>query len=431
MTRFTKANAAIGVLRRVGATAGISLGIAACGDLLTVTNPGSLQEAQLANPALEQFLINGAIGEFQFAYGSYAYWSGVLADESFTDHHASISIQEVARHDFNEFNGINELLYGNLQRARQSADDAADRVKTMLGTRAASSLNVARALAYGGYAYVLLGEGFCEAPVNLSAPLTSDELLSRAIARFDEAITVAAAAKAGAGVAAEDLISMARVGAARASLRKGALLAARAYADPVPLTYGRWAYYSANSARENNAIFLSVRTTGTPPWLAMHPTFQGLDDPRVPQPKASRLSIASHPIFPPLKPSMYSGWTAAAPGPIEVATHIRFSSGLEARYIVVEADGPTSAMLSFVNERRAVAGKPPVNLEGSALVDEFRMQRALDFYLTGQRLGDLRRYAAAGTDLFPRGNFPILPNVYGTTHCFLVPRSEKSGNPNY
>ena len=59
------------------------------------------------------------------------------------------------------------------------------------------------------------------------------------------------------------------------------------------------------------------------------------------------------------------------------------------------------------------------------------MQRALDFYLTGQRLGDLRRYAAAGTDLFPRGNFPILPNVYGTTHCFIVPRSEKSGNPNY
>ena len=303
MTRFTKANAAIGLLRRVGATAGITLGIAACGDLLTVTNPGSLEEAQLANPALEQFLINGAIGEFQFAYGSYVYWSGVLADESFTDHHASMAIQEVARHDFNEFNGINELLYGNLQRARQSADDAADRVKTMLGTRAASSLNVARALAYGGYAYVLLGEGFCEAPVNLSAPLTSDELLSRAIARFDEAITVATAAKAGAGVAAEDLINMARVGAARASLRKGARVAARAYADPVPPTYGRWAYYSANSARENNAIFLSVRTTGTPPWFAMHPTFQGLDDARVPQPKASRLSIASHPIFPPLKPS--------------------------------------------------------------------------------------------------------------------------------
>ena len=431
MTRFTKANAAIGLVRRVGATAAITLGLTGCDDLLKVSSPGSLQEGQLANPALEQFLINGVIGEFQFAYGSYVYWSGVLADESFTDHHASMSIQEVARHDFNEFNGINELLYGNLQRARQSADDAADRVKTMLGTRAASSLNVARALAYGGYAYVLLGEGFCEAPVNLSAPLTSKELLTRAIARFDEAITVATAAKAGSGVDAQDLINMARVGAARASRGRGDLVAARAYADSVPPTYGRWAYYSANSAREYNAIYLSVMTTGTPPWLAMHPTFQGLDDARVPQPRASRLSLASHPIFPPLKPSMYSGWTAAAPGPIEVATHIRFSSGLEARYIVVEADGPTATMLAFVNDRRAVGGKLPVTLGGTALLDEFRMQRALDFYLTGQRLGDLRRYAAAGTDLFPRGNFPILPNVYGTTHCFIVPQSEKSGNPNY
>ena len=431
MTHFTKATTAIGLLRRVAATAGITLGVTGCDDLLKVTSPGSLQEAQLANPALEQFLINGAIGEFQFAYGSYVYWSGVLADESFTDHHASISVQEVARHDFNEFNGINELLYGNLQRARQSADDAADRVKTMLGTRAASSLNVARALAYGGYAYVLLGEGFCEAPVNLSAPLTSSELLERGIARFDEAITVATAAKAASAVAAQDLINMARVGAARASRGRGDLVAARAYADSVPPTYGRWAYYSANSAREHNAIYLSVMTTGTPPWLAMHPTFQGLDDARVPQPRASRLSLASHPIFPPLKPSMYSGWTAAAPGPIEVATHIRFSSGLEARYIVVEADGPTATMLAFVNDRRAVGGKLPVTLGGTALLDEFRMQRALDFYLTGQRLGDLRRYAAAGTDLFPRGNFPILPNVYGTTHCFIVPQSEKSGNPNY
>ena len=431
MTRFTKANAAIGLVRRVGATAAITLGLTGCDDLLKVSSPGSLQEGQLANPALEQFLINGVIGEFQFAYGSYVYWSGVLADEAFTDHHASISVQEVARHDFNEFNGINELLYGNLQRARQAADDAADRVKTMLGTRAASSLNVARALAYGGYAYVLLGEGFCEAPVNLSAPLTSKELLTRAIARFDEAITVATAAKAASAVDAHDLINMARVGAARASRGRGDLVAARAYADSVPPTYGRWAYYSANSAREHNAIYLSVMTTGTPPWLAMHPTFQGLDDARVPQPKTSRLSLASHPIFPPLKPSMYSGWTAAAPGPIEVATHIRFSSGLEARYIVVEADGPTATMLAFVNDRRAVGGKLPVTLGGTALLDEFRMQRALDFYLTGQRLGDLRRYAAAGTDLFPRGNFPILPNVYGTTHCFIVPQSEKSGNPNY
>ena len=301
----------------------------------------------------------------------------------------------------------------------------------MVGANAASNLNVARALIYGGYSYVLLGEGFCDAPVNLSAPLSSTELLARAIARFDEGITVATAARSGAtpGVA-QDLIFMARVGAARASLWKGDLDKARAYADSVPVTYERWAYYSANSVRENNALQPPVSATATP-WLGMHPTFQGLNDARVPQPAESRVSINLHAIFPPLKPSMYSGWTATVAAPIELAAHIRFASGLEARYVVVEADGPTAAMLTFVNARRAAAGKSPVDLSGPALLAELRWQRALDFYLTGQRLGNLRRYAAEGTDLFPTGKSPVLPDAYGTMRCFVVPQSEKSGNPNY
>ena len=78
-----------------------------------------------------------------------------------------------------------------------------------------------------------------------------------------------------------------------------------------------------------------------------------------------------------------------------------------------------------------VAGKPQVNLSGSALLTEFRVQRALDFYLTGQRRGDLRRDLEAGTDLFPTGKFPVGSESYGIMHCFIVPRSEKSGNPNY
>ena len=88
-------------------------------------------------------------------------------------------------------------------------------------------------------------------------------------------------------------------------------------------------------------------------------------------------------------------------------------------------DGPNAAMLTFVNARRAVAGKPPVNLSGAALQAEFRTQRALDFYLTGQRLGDLRRYKEAGTDLFPTGKFPVGAESYGSMHCFIVPQSQK------
>lgn len=412
------------IIQRAVVAAAIVLGLIGCSDLLKVNNPGSLQEGQLSDPALEQFIINGVIGEFQAAYVNYAFWSGVLADESFTDH--PNFAREFALHRFTDDDVTNGEVYGTLQRARQSADDAADRVKKMQGANAGSSLNVARALIYGGYSYVLLGEGFCEAPVNLSAPLPSNELFARAIARFDEGITIAtAAANIGTNsAAAQDLISLARVGAARASLKKGDRDKARVYATPVLNTYERLAYYSANSVREYNSLPLVVRATQ--PWLGMHPTFQGLNDVRVPQPAVTRPSLNSHPIFPPLKPSMYSGWTGiGVPQPIEVTTHIRFASGLEARYIGVEADGPIAAMLTFVNGRRAVGGKPPVNLSGSALVAEFRTQRAIDFYLTGQRLGDLRRYLEAGTDLFPTGKFPVSEDTYGSKHCFIVPQNQK------
>ncbi|MDB4893559.1 MAG: hypothetical protein JWL61_5414 [Gemmatimonadetes bacterium] len=415
--------------RRTGIAIALLLCLAGCDGLLNVSNPGSLQEEQLKDPALQQLLINGVIGEFQFAYGTYALWSGVLADEVYTDHN-DVFIRAFSRHEFNDLNVTNEDVYASLQRARQSADDAADRLKAMLGPSASSSLDVARALIYGGYAYVLLGEGFCEAPVNRSAALPSSELLARAIARFDEGITVATAARSGASVAAaQDLIYLASVGAARASLEGGNLAKARSYATIVPDTYERLAYYSANAVRENNAVQLGVKTNG--PFLGLQSAFQHLDDPRVPQQATPRQAIGGTGIFPPLRPSMYSGWSATIPADIDISTHIRFASGLEARYVGVEADGPNTAMLSFVNARRAVGKKAPLAIGGSALLAELRAQRALDFFLTGQRLGDLRRYAAAGTDLFPAGKYPVPPEAYGAMHCFIVPRSEKTGNANF
>jgi hypothetical protein len=403
--------------------------VAACADVLTVSNPGTLKEGQLSNPALEQFLITGAIGEFQFAYGQYALWSSVLADETFADH-TDINFREFSLHTFTDINTVNDAIYGNIQRARQSAEDAAARVKIMAGANAASSLNVARALIHAGYSYVLLGEGFCDSPVNLSAPLSSAELLTRGISRFDEGIAVASAAQPG-DTAAQNLLFLARVGAARASLKKGDLVKARAYADGVPEGYERFAYYSANSVRENNALQFGVKTGGV--FLGMSPGFQGLGDVRVPQSATRSFSLGNDSIYPPLKPSMYAGWSAAgAAQPITVGTHMRFATGLEARYISVESNGPTPAMLAFVNARRAIGAKPPVSLTGSALLAEFRTQRALDFYLTGQRLGDLRRYAAAAIDLFPSGKYPVPPDrAYGTMHCFIVPNSEKAGNPHY
>ncbi len=404
-----------------------------CNDLLKVSDPGSIQAGQLGDPALETLLVNGVIGEFQVAYGSYALWGGVLADEIFTDH-TNVFVREFSLHNFTDLNAINEDVYVNLQRTRQSADDASARLKMMLGAGASSSLNMAKVMAYGGYAYLLLAEGFCDAPVNLSAPLKPAELFARGIARFDTAVTTATAYRASTTVpanvaAATDIINMANVGAARAALKMGDLAKAKAYAALVPAAYEKLALYSANTVRENNALNRPARTAD--PFVGVHPTYLGLNDPRVPALSTSRLGLNSNPIFPPQRPFMYSGWSPTSVQIIDITTNMKLATGLEAQYIIVEANGPNQAMLDFVNARRAVGNQAPVNLAGAALVAEFRNQRARDFFLTGQRLGDLRRYLAAGTDMFPKGKYPVFTDFYGDKTCFIVPLSEKADNPNY
>ena len=260
---------------------------------------------------------------------------------------------------------------------------AADRLKGLLGAAASSNINVATALAYAGYSYVLLGEGWCESPVNLSAPIQSDSLLRVAISRFNEAITVATAVKQAGGAnvnAAQDLIYMSDVGAARAALKVGDLALSRTYAVQVPTNYEKLAYYSSNTVRENNALNALTHAAGAS--LGMFSRFQGLNDPRVPQPAATQLGLTGGNIYTPLTPFMYTGWVASGTAPrIDVNFDIKFATGLEAQYDIAEADGPTPATLTFVNARRAAGGQGAVALTGAALMTELaNIKKGQDMY---------------------------------------------------
>jgi hypothetical protein len=417
-------------LSRAAAALFIVVASVGCDGLLDANNPEFINEGQLTDPALERLVVNGVLGEFQYAYGYYALYSGILSDEVFTDH-TQVGIRELSLHNILEANDANTNVFANVHRARQSAEDAVVRLKAMLGeANAAKSLNFATVLAFGGYAYTMLGEGFCESPVNLSAPLPADSLLARGVAMFSQAITVATAS--GTSAAATDIINMSRVGAARALLKLGDATRAVTFASQVPANYEKLSYYSANSVRENNILNVPAGVSGA--WLSMGPSFLALADPRVPRTSSTTLrGLNSNPIVPPQKPYMYAGWSATAVDDrIVPNTNIKFATGLEAQYVIAEAQGPTAATLTFVNQRRAVGGKAAVNLTGNDLMTELRTQRSLDLYLTGQRLGDLRRYKAKlGIDLFPKGKYPITAEVYSTATCFIVPLDEKATNPFY
>ena len=63
----------------------------------------------------------------------------------------------------------------------------------------------------------------------------------------------------------------------------------------------------------------------------------------------------------PNSPAAYSTYNGTAVGAdFTTASTVRFASGLEARYILAEAQGTTTANVTFINARRAIGGQAPL-----------------------------------------------------------------------
>jgi hypothetical protein len=402
-------------------------------DVLDVSNPGAITEEDLEDAERIPLIVNGVMGEFQRAYGWYTLYTASFAGET-TDTHVFAENRDVQMREVSSFTGLLNTNYTRLQRTRAAGDDAAARIRALLGQEAESHLGVARSLTYAGYAMVLLAESYCEAPIDVSAAFTPDELFGMAIERFDDAIGVATRARPASAAPADSLLALARLGAARAALNRGEGTRAIEYASQVPADFEFLVAFSDNSTVEWNQFWNATRFGNA--HLQPGPGFFEMDDPRIPRTPDLRIlqtpagfgSLEGFLVLPPMN---YEGWGADTVI-IQQDTDVRFASGLEARYIVAEAEGPTAATLAFVNERRAVGGQAAVNLAGDALMAELRDQRSRDLYLTGHRLGDLRRYIRDGVgNFFPTGDWTFGgPRQYGSDTCFPIPNSELTSNPN-
>lgn len=419
---------------------GAVLAAAACTDFLTAENPGAIEADRLNSLGYASLLTNGAIFGFQDAYDDVVYWNAQFTDELYN---RAVFVEEgqIDRRELHQdMTYINAFMYAPMQRARFQAEDAAARLKTILADSAGRDLRVARALAYAGHSYIALGEMMCVTPIDLGAPKSSEDIFADAIARLQESAAIAgaykAAAKSRTPIAAADTLAadsvryFALVGAARAALGRNDKARAIQFASEVPPSFVFWNYYSENTPGQRNRT--CERLTAGANATALNTPFASIvGDPRVTvEPGTTgRGGI-------PRAPSSYSSYTGALPlGAAFTPTQaMRVASGLEARYIVAEAQGPTAATLAFVNERRAVGNQPAVALSGNQLMAELREQRARDFYLDGHRLGDLRRYKKYySVDLFPAGPYPggAPGAVYNeTVDCWPLPINEILGNPN-
>ena len=427
--------------RRRAGLAVLSLLVAiSCNDFLVADNPGAVEEPDVNNPAYVALIANGAVFALQQALDDVGYWNGQLADEIF-NREVFIEEGQIDRRElYPEMTYITAFTYSPMQRARFLGEDAARRLKLILGDTASRDLRIARALAYAGMAYVYLGEMNCETPIDLGVPKTPEEMFADAITRFEEAITIATAAKtflqaqatpnANAIAATDSVRNLALVGAARAALNRNEKPRATTFASQVPAGFDFREYYSDNTTGQLHRTYNRL-TQGSSGNLLNTPFEAMAGDPRVPRDPATTGARRGVPLSPPSY-SAYSGTVAGAP--FVPIMSFRIASGLEARYIIAEADGPTAATNTFVNERRAVGLQAPVTLTDDALMAELRNQRSRDFYLDNHRLGDLRRYKKYyNVDLFPKGAYPgsTSGQVYNeAVDCWPLPRSEIDQNPN-
>lgn len=432
--------------RALAGALGAAAALSACGDFLKVTNPGRVEVEALDQRGAEYatLLVNGTIGEFQPTFAALALYSAVFSDE-LRNHHVFFENRQIDLRNVLPDNGTYAtFIYLPLHRSRFFADSAVGRFRATFGDSASGrDVRVARMLAYGGYNYVLLGEQWCESPINGSAPVASDSLLKIALSKFDSAVTIATAyaaglpagAAAGTRAAADTVLNFARVGAARAALDLNDKPRALAYARQVTAGFELRAFFAEANARENNPFWGAMaQESGSSKWVSVANTpFSGLVDPRVPLPTTTEAVQDAARVIIPNSPSAFGTYSGTLPGNEPTrASSMRVASHLEAQYIIAEAEGPTSATLAFVNARRAAGQQPAVTLAGDPLMAELREQRRRDLYLDNHRMGDMRRYKRYyGVDEYQTGLYPgSTTESYGTQECWPLTLNELLYNPN-
>jgi hypothetical protein len=408
--------------RRAGATlalALLSLGQASCGGLLDVTNPNSVQEDDLANPALAGTLVTSALGQFECALAQYVVSAGTLAGEyinasGWLDLNGwgwrGVELYTITGGCPTNRDATGIGAYTPLQQARYMAESAIARLEEYPAEQVQrKDERLAQLNAYAGYAYTLLGEGFCEMAIDQGPLLTPRQVLATAEERFTRAITAAQAANNA------NLRHLATLGRARVRLGLGNLAGAASDAETIPAGFVWNAEFSTVDARRENRVFNLNRRN---PWLSVDPvayrnlTVGGQPDPRVQITDAARNGHDGTTRL------WHQNKYTAATSPIPMA------SWREAQLILAEAR-PAEAVAA-INRLRASQNIPAVTAAEAAnpralVIEERRRQ----LFSEGHRLGDMLRYQIA----FPQGN-NHKGQAYGPVTCMPLPDQERLNNPN-
>lgn len=360
---------------------------------------------------------------------------GLLADELW---YASTfpTMKEIDSRSITSENREIERVFQYLQRARNLAERATELYDA--GSRKGSA-DHAMVTNVAGYSYLFLAENFCSGipfsqtalggGLTFGAPKTTEEVLNLAIQRFDAAIAIAQ------GSGATQQLNAARVGKARALQDLGRFAEAAQVASQVPNAgFEFQAEYSSSASGQNNGVWQNVNSERR----SSAASNEGVNGLRF----FNRGASGTNNIDP--RVSVDSAGTGIGTQVVhyrqlkypERGSDVTVASSVEARLIVAENllnRGASAAYLPILNELRAGAKLAPLTDPGTpaARVRQLYEERAFWLWLTGHRLGDLRRlvriYKFQPNEVFPIGR-TIFGDSYGNDVNFPVPLIE-SNNP--
>jgi hypothetical protein len=468
-------------LPRVLAVGALALPLSACNldRLLAVRDPELVSPSDLDNPESVPGLYNGALRSFFIAYSgagddAFLTTSGLLADEmyagdTFTTRQATDKRdqQPVA------LGNTSDVAYGRLQLARQNARRAASAAERFgVGNNGAATLpaTLATLRAIEGFTYVALAEGFCgNIPFSVVPesgaidPLDTTQFRAGigTLAAFDSAIVRMTAA-----VAAQPTNNLARVGLGRAQLNRGNYAAAAAAVAGVPTTFIFRIEHSSNSFAQNNPVWF-LQASGR---YGVSNDEGGVERPDQPATGTGSAGftnddgegLAFRQFMDP-RVAWFAAGAGFAPGVTlnrdgrypDQNADVPLASGVEARLIEAEAQLASGGnWLGTLNALRASANTlipllypaisdalkaqfpqtlAPLTDPGTqaARVDMVFRERALWMYMTGHRLGDLRRlvrqYGRSQASVFPTGTYFFGPGgVYGNDVAMPIPFNENN-----
>lgn len=433
---------------------------------LAVRDPDVAPPSALTNVSVLPTLRVSVLSDLQVAMGAggedgVVTEGGLLGDE-LTWAETFPTRGEMDQRNVNPINGTLNTIYNSLQRARATADRTT-------GAYYALSANVigrSEVQALAGFTYILLAEMYCNGvPVSdfdvatntfrFGQPQTGAQLLTTALAKLDSAlVNVDQAAAANANV-----VNLIRVGRGRALLNLNRAADAAAAVADVPTSYRYTLFHSENTGRQNNGIFLPTLNFPRFTVSALEGT-NGLrfrldsSDARVYAPRGRGLafspSVGADNTTPMFVQTKYANRSAP----------LVFADGVEARLIEAENLARTGGnYVSILNTMRAslptllVAPPGPANLLLNAppvttislpplvapavaadQISQVFQERAYWMFLTGHRLGDMRRlvrqYGRAAESVFPTGTY-FKGGAYGVDVNYPVPFPEIANNPNF